>query len=244
MKYFYAPILPAIFCLVLSSCGGSESDPQSSKANPVESQASRFTKDIGKGCDLLTTELVASTFDVPAESLNQTKMMGCIYTWGDDTQELKVVLLMVRVHKDTAAAASWFARSTKSLSAEESQAEMDKVTKRLEDREELDTTAGKSLVKMILNSAGSKAVVFKDVANLGDEARSSADGGVSVRVSNLTFNLSAYHGPTQPEAKLAGLNVNEMIEVAKKQAQEWETKTAPQRTQDSAKLAKAMIAEL
>lgn len=242
MKYFNAPILSAIFCLVLSSCGGSEGDPQSSKANPVESQASRFTKDIGKGCDLLTAELVASTFDVPAESLNQTKMMGCIYTWGNDTQELKAVLLMVRVHKDTAAAAAWFAKSTKSLSAEESQAQMDEVAKRLEEREELNTTAEKSLVKVVLDAAGSKAVVFEDVANVGDEARSNA-GGISVRVSNLTFNLSAYYGPTQPEAKLAGLNVNEMIEVSKKQAQEWEAKTAPQRTQDSAKLARAMIAE-
>lgn len=246
MKILYALTLSIILGLNLSSCGGSESDPQNSEASPVKSQASRFTKEMDKGCDLLTAELVASTFGVPAENLKQMKVLGCIYTGGNDSRKLQAHLMRPRVHKDTAAAAAWFAKTTRSRSAEEMQIEMDKIAQRLEDQKELDTGAKKSVAKLVLNSVGSKAVIFEDVANVGDEARSGEDGDLSIRVSNLTFNLSAYHGPAKPEvnvAELAGLNVKELIAAGKKHEEDWGKKSASQRTIDSTKLAKALIAE-
>ncbi len=246
MKIFYTLTLSTIFSLTLSSCGGSENDSQNSEASPVKSQGAQFTKEMDKGCDLLTAKLVASTFGVSAESLKQTKVLGCIYTGGDDTANLQAHLMKPRVHKDTAAAVEWFAKITKNRSAEEVKAEIDMVAKRLEEREELNTTAKKLVGKMFLNSAGSKAVTYEDVANVGDEARSGEDGSLWVRVSNVTFNLSAYHGPAKPEpsmAELTGLNVKEMIEAGNKHEQEWNTKSAPQRTKDSTKLARALIAE-
>lgn len=237
MKQSKTLIFWLMLCLTLSACGGSES-------NPATSEASRFTKDMAKGCDLLTTELVASTFNVSAESLEQTKMLGCIYTWRNDTEELSAYIKMPRAHKTTAAAVAWFANTTKSRSADEVQAEMDKVGKQLEETVALDTAAKKSVVKMVLSSADSNAVVYEDVPNVGDEARSSKDGSISVRVDNLTFELSAYQGSRQPETDIAGLQIKQMIEVSKIADQEWAAKSAPQRIQDTAKLAKAIIATL
>ncbi len=235
MRQLQTPMLWLILCLALSSCDG----PGASPATP---EASRFTKGFAKGCDLLPAELVASTFDVPAKSLKQTKVLGCIYTWSNDTDELKAHILMARAHKNTSAAVTWFANSTKSRSAQEMQAEMDKVAERLESQTELDTAAKKSAAKIVLNAAGSKAVVFEDVANVGDEARSCEDGSISVRVDNLTFNLSAYNGAKKPRSKFASADVKQMIASAKKDDQEWVTKSAPQRAQDSTKLARAIIA--
>ncbi len=65
-----------------------------------------------------------------------------------------------------------------------------------------------------------------------------------MRVGNLTFNLSAYHGPKEPQPDFAGLEVSQMLEAAKKQAKKWQLQTAPQRALDSEKLARALVAAL
>lgn len=237
MKQVLGPIFWLILCFTLSSCGGSET-------NPATSEASRFTKAFAKGCDVLTAELAASTFNVPAQSLRQTKVMGCIYTWSNETEQLQASIMRLRAHKTTASAVSWFATSTRNRSAQEMQAEMDRVMARMEKREDLGSAATKSATKSILSAVASKPVVYEDFPNVGDEARSSADGGLSVRVDNLTFTISAYQGPKQPKSSFSGLDVKQMMALAEKETQEWETKSAAQRTQDSAKLAKAIIATL
>ena len=70
------------------------------------------------------------------------------------------------------------------------------------------------------------------------------DGNIYVRIDNLTFSVSAYHGPKKPKPNLPIGNVKAMMEAAKKSAAEWQEKTAPQRKKDSIKLAKAVVANI
>ncbi len=172
MKNIFQLTILIPFILVFSACGGSDNGEQITAAGSATSGKARFGKEIGKGCDVLTAELVATTFSVPADSLKQMSVLGCLYSWENDEEELAANISMLRAHKSDTSAAAWFANSTRSRTAEEMKAEMDKVAARLEKNKELDTKAEKSMANVILNSAASKAVNFEDVANVGDEARS------------------------------------------------------------------------
>ena len=170
------PVLFMSIVFFLSACGGSDNSASGGAnsgddipAGNSSSTSARFSKDIGKGCDVLTADLVESTFNVPAEMLRQMKVLGCIYTWKDDNQELLARISMLRVHKSDAAAASWFSQVTRNLTVEEVQAQMADVAEQLDQREELKTDGAKALADAILSSAGSDAVVFQSIENVGDE---------------------------------------------------------------------------
>lgn len=244
MKSVVQLILAAFFAMALSACGGSDNTAGDGEVSTT-AKAARFGDELGKGCDLLTADMVASTFGVPADALKQMKAMGCHYSWDDDANELQASIMMIRAHESGLAAKSWFASATKSRSAEEMQAEMAKVSERMEASEELDTKAKKSMAKSFLKSAGSKAVTFEDVAGVGDEARVNADGNVYVRVDNLTFMVGAYYGPVAPPADIKGMrDVKEMMAAAMQHSENWKLKTLSQRKQDAAKLAGVIVAEL
>jgi hypothetical protein len=108
----------------------------------------------------------------------------------------------------------------------------------------LDTEPKKSAATSLLKMAGSKAVTFEDVADVGDEARVSDDGTVYVRVDNLTFMISAYKGPTAPPLDLQGVDLQQMAAISKAHASQWATETAPQRKADGIRLAGAIVAAL
>ncbi|MFK7915869.1 MAG: hypothetical protein AB8B93_18295 [Pseudomonadales bacterium] len=229
-----AALLAPVLTVLLSSCSDSGTSTQNIQ----------FSKERVKGCELVSAELVATTFAVPAENLKQTRMMGCIYTWDNEQDQLQASVMMARAHKNATAASAWFANATRNRTAAESQAEIDQVAERLESREELNATAGKSVTKTLLKAAGAKAVVYTDIANIGDEARAAADGSLWVRVGNLTVTISAYHGAKQPETQLSGLGIKEMIAAANEADSDWQAQTAPQRLEDSSRLANAIVARL
>jgi len=204
-----------------------------------------FDSDMSKkGCEILTAELVAATFDVPADALKQFKILGCRYNWDNETETLEAGISMLRVYDSEEAAGDWFASATKSRTAEEMKAQMEQVAGQMEKSEQLDTDSKKSAAKGILASIGSKAVHFEDVNGIGDEARVNDDGTVYVRVGNLTFMVSAYKGPKAPPMDLQGVDLQQMAEIAKEHSAQWAAETATQRKADGARLAGAITREL
>lgn len=232
--------------LGLAACQdpGSDGDVQAA-ADSALSDSARFDTDMRKkGCELLSAELVAATFDVPADALTQFKIMGCQYSWDGDEETLEASISMLQAHDREAGAASWFATATRNRTAEEMQAEMDQVAGQLDESEQLDTELKKSTANDLLKTVGSKAVTFEDVAGVGDEARVSDDGTVYVRVDNLTFMVSAYKGPAAPPPDFQGADLQQMATIGKEHAAQWAIETAPQRKADGIRLAGAIVAAL
>src|SRR5690606_31438482 len=84
-------------------------------ATAQASSGALFDKELRKkGCELLTAQLLAETFKVPEGELKQMKMMGCTYTWRNDSEELEASIMMIRAHKNAAAAEQWFQNATAS----------------------------------------------------------------------------------------------------------------------------------
>ena len=227
----------------IAACGQSgDSDAQSASASSLSS-AARFSGEMSnKGCEFLSAQLVSATFDVPADALKQTKIQGCHYTWNSDNETLEAGILMIRAHKSDEEAARWFAGITTSKTAEEMQAEMESASGQLDNRKELDTELKKSTARNLAALISTKAVNFEDLAGIGDEARIKDEGTVYIRVDNLTFMVSAYKGARAPRPDMTGVEINQMAAVAKENADQWATQTAPQRRQDSSRLARAIVA--
>lgn len=251
MKHFLKVTLQMFFVLALAACQDSDSNGDGVQASAdaateaASSDRAPFAKEMGKkGCELLSAELVAATFDVPADALRQFKIMGCQYSWEGDGQTLEAGISMIRAHGREAGAASWFSTATRNRTAEEMQAEMDQVAERLDESEQLDTESKKSTAKDLLKMAGANAVSFEDVSGVGDEARVSDDGTVYVRVDNLTFMVNAYKGPTAPPPDFQGADLQKMVEIGKEHAAQWAIETAPQRKADGIRLAGAIVDSL
>lgn len=244
MRHSPKLIILLLLLLGLVACqdSGSDNDVQAA-ADSAPSSIARFDSAMSKrGCELLSAELVAATFAVPADALRQFKVMGCRYSWdGGDEETLEAGISMLRVYDSEARAAEWFANATRSRTAEEMKAEMDKVAGRLDESEQLDTELKKSTAKNLLNMVDIKAVTFEDVAGVGDEARVSDEGTVYVRVDNLTFMVSAYKGPTAPPPDFQGADLQQMAAIAKENAAQWAIETAPQRKTDGIRLAGAIV---
>jgi hypothetical protein len=228
----------------LAGCGASE-DNSAAASSAAPSSGSLFDDDMkNKSCEMLSAELVASTFNVPADALQQWKIAGCRYGWEDDEQTLEAALSMIRVYDTEEAAASWFANATRNKTAEEMKAEMEKISARMDKSEQLDTELKKSAAKSMLAMIGTKAISFEDVAGIGDEARANDEGNIYVRVGNLTFVVSAYKGAQEPPMDMQGVDLNNMAKVAKETADLWAVETAPQRKLDGTRLARAIVGEL
>lgn len=244
MKLTLKRFIPMLLVLGLAACqdSGSDDDVQAASGSAAPSSAARFDREMSKrGCELLSAELVAATFGVPADALKQFKVMGCRYSWENDEQTLEAGLSMLRVSASEAGAAEWFANATRSRSAEEMKAEMDKVAGQLDKSEQLDTDLKKSTAKSLLQAVDAKAVTFEDVADVGDEARVSDEGTVYVRVDNLTFMVSAYKGAKAPPPDFQGADLQQMAAIAKENAAQWAIESAPQRKADSVRLAGAIV---
>lgn len=247
MNHFQKLSIVISLMLALAACqdSGSDADAQQAAAKPALSDEARFDDDMSKrGCEVLTAELVADTFDVPADALKQMKITGCRYSWGDDATTLEAAISMLQVYDSEAGAAEWFASATRSRTAEEMQAEMDRIAGRMDESEQLDTEAKKSAAKSMMNALGGKAVTFEDVPGIGDEARVHDEGTVYVRVDNLTFMVSAYKGPTAPPPDFEGADLQQMADIAKENAAKWAAETAPQRKSDAIRLAGAIVDSL
>lgn len=246
----YLPIITLALVAVLAACEGSSSGETEASTSAALSDAARFNKDFRKkGCELLTAKLAGEIFGVPTAQLRQMKIMGCRYHWKSDSETLEAAISMIQAHKSEAAAARWFANATKSRTAEEMKATMEKVAEKVEKKADLDTQK-KSVAKGLLATIASDAVNFEDITGIGEEARITGEGNIYVRVDNLTFIVSAYKGAKAPPPDLTlptdgkSIDLKKITEESQIHAAQWARETAPQRKKDGSKLAKAIVARL
>ncbi len=245
MKHYLQLIFLILLVPGFVACNDSGGEDSQTASQKPRSAAALFDSDMSKrGCEILTADLVSATFDVPADALRQMKIMGCRYDWSDDGQTLGSGITMLRAHKSEAGAAEWFANATRNRTAKEMQQEMDEISGRLDESEQLDTDLKKSTAKNLLSMVDSEAVSFEDVEGVGDDARVNDGGTVYVRVGNLTFMVSAYKGPKEPKPDMQGVDLNQMVAIAKESAAKWAIETAPQRKKDGIRLARAIVDNL
>jgi hypothetical protein len=199
-----------------------------------------------RACEFLTADMVAQLFGVPAAELEQMKVMGCVYSWHEGEQLVEAQLMMLRVHETPERAATWFAHATATTSKAEAEAAMDQAKAEVQDRPELDTkvekqTAG-DLTELTKLGVPDEGYSYDDVPELGDEARiSNVDGGIWVRLGNLTFQVQAYQGPEQPPTPFDPKNPQAMAAAAMKAQKQWIADTLDQRKAASLKLAPVVV---
>ncbi|MEZ5573063.1 MAG: hypothetical protein R3E64_13705 [Halioglobus sp.] len=241
MPHSLKKVIPIVLLLIMTGGQESRSDPAQVIADASPTDTMTFSSDTKrKGCELLSADIVSATFDIPVDALRQRKMMGCRYSWENESETLEAGISLIQVHKSEEAAIAWFNKAAASRTAEQMQADMETAAKRVDTQANLNTELKKATAKKLLALVGSKAVTFTDVAGIGDAARVNDEGIVYVRVGNLTFLVTAYKGAKAPPLDFTGVDYNKMAAAAQEHAVQWAQETAPQRRKDSVLLARAI----
>ncbi len=240
-------VLPA---LLLAACGGasdstapSQSLPESQAGVADSAQVDAAIEDTP--CALVTPEMVATVFDVPAVDLEQSHsraMSSCTYTREGDGGGLEATVSVERVYEDAESAASGFRSITAGMSGAKLDHSMAGIQKSAREEGDLDATGKRGAADTIIdNSGNSGGIQFEDVEEVGDEARLALTVGAGklyVRAGNLNFTVAAYSGPDmRMPAKLTPDAIMDADE-------QWRRETMPQRKQAAVKLARAVIASL
>jgi hypothetical protein len=246
----------------LAACGGAETaggDAVPGSEGRVASAAASgaaatFDQSMSsKGCELLTPELVSTTFDAPPDKLRQIKVAGCIYTWTSDERVVEARISLLMVHASGAAATRWFENATRDMSAEQAKQQLDQAVGAVKDKAaagEAGRGVSPSAVDTVMGGAVADGSRYGDIEGLGDEARVNLDNGsLWIRVNNLTFSVAAYNGPPNPPATRAAIDiknidVKKIAADAKASENAWLAQTFDERKRDAQTLARAIIARL
>lgn len=223
---------------------GSSESPESK--DPSDGEATLFDDDTKwKPCDVLDAALVSDTFGVPADEV-ETPSSGsflCLHIWEskNESRQLTAEMGRIQVSSKLSRARQWFANTTKNRSKKEMQKQMDNIKKRA--REKLDedgkSETEKEASDSVADALGIGAQAFEKVDGIGDEAAvNTGDANVYVRLGNMIFRVSAYHGATKEEPRTTD------IEAIKKAHADFQTKTYDQRRKQSIQLARAVVKKL
>lgn len=234
-------LLPA---LMLAGCGGSNSDSSATATPAGDNAAAAPVTDSAQvdaaleesPCDLASTDMVASLFDVPAAEIESSASMSwCDYTWEGDGKILEVQVNVNGVFEDAESASSSFRSTTRGMSG----ADLDKAMTSIKNEVASKTADnGKAVDAIMGDTSDSPGIVFEDVEGVGDEARLALTvgaGDLYVRAGNLNFTVAAYSGTPMPRPD--GMGIMEAIK-------SWQKDTMPQRKEAAIKLSKAIIETL
>jgi hypothetical protein len=204
-----------------------------------------------KACEILTPAMVGDILGVPEGELKQMKIVGCRYSWSNDTETGWASLSMLKAHKDVATARIWFTNSTKGMSREDVAKVMGDVKKKLEEDGELDTKPKGQAADMVggalISGAGRDGFQYAKVDGVGDEAAVGlSDGSVRVRVGNLVFTVTGYRGPKKPRSMLKPDPRNIKVYTARimEEEREWVQATLDDRKAYGKKVAEAVMTKL
>ncbi len=259
-KMLWRLVAIAVGCQLVA-CGGGENGGGAAPASDdnvasaaASGSAATFDESMRtKGCELLTPELVSTTFGAPQDELRQIKVMGCIYSWASDERTVEARISMLTVHASQAVATRWFENATRDVSAEEAQQQLDQAVGAVKDKAakgELGKDVSTSAVDTVMAGALVGASRYGDIEGIGDQARINLDdGGLWIRVGNLTFSVAAYNGPPKPPASRAAidvrnLDIKKIAADAKASDNAWLAQTFDQRKRDAQTLARVIIGKL
>lgn len=220
-------------------------------AEPAAKEAVLFAKDQRKkGCEMLPPAMVARVLEVPEAELEQQEIMGCIYSWEGGGKVAEASIMSIWVKKTPEDARTWFDNSTKTVSAEELQAQMAKVKELAKEREEIDTKAKEETVDqvgdMVVGMTPDQGYRYEDVPGLGDAARvQTHEGAVTVLLGNMVFGVRAYKGEPAPPPDAAAVmsgDVKKVLAASKKAQNEFYAQTHDVRRALAIEVAKAIVA--
>lgn len=187
-----------------------------------------------KPCDIVTANMVATTFDIPEKNLEQSKPMpsACSYEMEDNGKILSVYLI-ANVFENKKTAAESFHDSTRSLSAQE-------MTEKLKAAGvEFDESDIKFARDMGLPDPRPTGLQFEDVNGIADQARFLTDeGSLYFLQDNLQIILNAFYGPDMV------LTDQSSFEALEKETSTWKKDTMDERKEQAITLAKAALAAL
>lgn len=239
-------LLPA---LLLAACSGSEGPAPAGEAGVAtpgpqavvaSAEVDAAVKDAP--CTLLTPEIVAAVFGVPAADLERERSMKskCAYSWEEGDQRLKASLDVSAVHDDAASASRDFRSVTRGMSGKALDDAMQGVAAKA--KEDLEGAGAKRAADAVAGVAsGGNGIVFEDVEGVGDEARMAQTvgaGDLYVRVGNLNFVVAAYSGPRMPSPE--SFTPGAIMAASKA----WQAETLPERKRAATELARAVVASL
>lgn len=183
-------------------------------------------------CDIVTADMVATTFGVPVDNLQQSGPEAplCSYQLEEDGKSLDVLLTVVAFDTDKAAAEG-FRDATRSMSAEEVSARLEELGIELDESDEQ--------FARDIGIPEPTGVQFEDVENIADQARfQTGEGSLHLQQGNLWITLTAYYGP---DMKIPDEITFESVEKA---TSAWKKDTMDERKEQVIALAKAALAAL
>lgn len=231
-----------------AEAGGGEQGPAEAAAKAATPML--FVKDQRKkGCEMLPPAMVARVLEVPEAELEQQKIMGCIYSWEGGGQVAEASVMSIWVKNTPEEARTWFDNSTKTVSAEELQAQMAKVKELAKEREEVDTKAKDEAVDqvgdVVVGMTPDEGYRYEDVPGVGDAARvQTHEGAVTVLLGNMVFGVRAYKGPPAPPPDAAAVmsgDVKKVMAASKKAQDEFFAQTRDVRRELAIEVAKAIV---
>ncbi len=191
-------------------------------------------------CKIVTPEMVAKTFKVPADKLEKHQIMNhCDYSLEQDGKKLNVELTSISVFDNTDAAQKYFKNATRDMSAKEVSDAMKKIHAQANKDGKLDTAKKKQAANTVTKAMGGHGTSFETIDGLGANARLDKNrSNLVLQKDNLYFHLAAYFGPEMPMPKTISVATME------KASADWHKKTAPQRKKAVVALASPVIKHL
>lgn len=203
--------------------------------NSTLANSAPFDTSIGdRPCEIVTAQMVATTFDIPEKNLQQSKPMEhwCSYDMEKDGKTVSVSFQVIAFETKKDAAES-FRDSTRSMSAQE-------MTEKLKalgvEFDESDIQFARDLG---LSDPRPTGVQFEDVDGIADKARFlTSEGSLYLLQDNLQIMLSAFYGPdmTIPDEIT--------FEAIQKATSAWKEDTMDERKKQTITLAKTALAAL
>lgn len=207
-----------------------------------EAGSATFDKSLeDEPCAVVTTQMVATTFDVPEADIEQSNAMSsrCSYEMEGDGESLNVEV-SVDAYDTDEKAAEYFRQATRSMSSKEISDAMKAVRKQADKGGALDTDAKKDAAASIgagVSQGG--GIEFEDVEGVADQARfDTSDGTLQLQQGNLRIKLKAYYGPEMPIPESYEPGTMSEIVTA------WMQDTSSERKAQAIALAKVALAEL
>lgn len=220
-RFFFA--LVYVFGLGLTSVGSA-----------VAGSKSYDTALEGRPCDIVTADMVATTYQVPVKQLKQSQPVEslCAYEMTGSGKILNVKL-SVAVFDTNKAAEAAFISSTRSMTVQ------DMAEKLKELGIEFDEEDRQFARDLGLPDPQPTGVQFQDVDGIADQARFQTDEGVlHVQQGNLLMKLDAFYGPSMKKPDTLTLAAMEGA------TSSWKQDTMDERREQSTALAKAALAAL
>ncbi|HSH49267.1 MAG TPA: hypothetical protein VK991_11845 [Halomonas sp.] len=190
--------------------------------------------------DIVTKEMVATTFNVALEDLQQSHPMAswCSYKMIENDKTLNVDV-SIQIHDTAEAAAEDFRNATRNIPAGETLEAEQALQEKSAGSYGLGIDATHNVFTCAISAIRQRGIQFENVYGVADQARfETTEGTLRLQQGNLRMTLSAFYGP---DMTIPDIITAESIMQA---VTTWQQSTMRQRKEQTIALAKAALARL